>query len=298
MIWNTGLLTAASCLEIYCIMIRNDVFTNKTSKKDNIEDAGDSIEWRIATFLSADKFSENKAFRHIINNWSTIDIKVTDLPSRLPQATYFSTSFDCARLVYDPEIPLKKTSVSVKHLLHHKEKFPADFNDIDSNKLVECVQNGIEVSLRRAKYNYRLAVPQYFRDKHSRGQGTLQLLLPIKLNCDNRELPEIAVALQLEKNNSQDEKQYYVVKTLFSLDMAYSNARVLQKIDQVWLQAGIKPKTDVNQAPVVVSQQEHVLPAPIYPYMYPAPYYMGGYYPHEHYAHYQYSPMVYYPQHE
>jgi hypothetical protein len=266
MVWNTGLLTISTVQEIYCVMIRNNVFTNKLGKSTETDETG-IADWRIATFLCEEKFLDLKTFRFMINNWSTVEIKMTDMPDRVPLASYFSTSDPLARFIYDSQIPLKKTAINVRHLLHHKERLPEDFCNLDNDRLVECVQNGIDISLRRARHNYRLAIPQFFRDKYNNGEGVIQLLLPIKLHYGNREL-EIAVALQLEivDSESTDVQRHYVVKTLFTLDMAYSNARLLQKVDQSWLYFGVENGK--------VKRKDEQYPQPYYvPYYVPYPMY-------------------------
>ena len=69
--------------------------------------------------------------------------------------------------------------------------------------------------------NYKLAVPQYFN-------GKIQLLLPLCLN--DGVTPDLA--LVVTKNDSGN---FYQGHTCLTMDMAYSNARLIAKPTTNWL---------------------------------------------------------------
>jgi hypothetical protein len=92
------------------------------------------------------------------------------------------------------------------------------------------------VSIRKAKGNPRMGVPQFFRPGGGE-QGILQLLLPLRLD---RQSPVItcAVPLTLRETTSATggaSTWEYSADTLLSVGMAIKNARLIQRIDQHWL---------------------------------------------------------------
>jgi len=81
---------------------------------------------------------------------------------------------------------------------------------------------GAEAQIKDRVYrNYKTAVPQYWR-------GRIQLLLPLCLQEDGR----ADLALVVEKDA---DARAYRGNTVLTLDMAYSNARLLARPDRDWL---------------------------------------------------------------
>lgn len=79
-----------------------------------------------------------------------------------------------------------------------------------------------------AERNYKLAVPQYWKEK-----GEIQFLLPIYLDeTEEADVPQCALVLSLDK---AARNVSYRGETILSLDMAYNNARLLAKPDVFWL---------------------------------------------------------------
>ena len=84
------------------------------------------------------------------------------------------------------------------------------------------IEKAIELAKKRAKWNYKTAIPSYYP-----AENEMSLLLPIALISDSK--PDIA--LVVDKVNP---KVYFGV-TAFPLDMAYGNARLVCRPDSDWL---------------------------------------------------------------
>jgi stalled ribosome rescue protein Dom34 len=133
----------------------------------------------------------------------------------------------------------------------------------DSEGLVDLILSKITKSIKKARSNYRHAVPQFFRDKGNEGDGELQLLLPIELVKDQ----PVAVAIRLEERELNGTIVYeYMIKTLLTMEMACSNARLLQKIDQDWLTAYLsEDKEEEDQTPAIVTQNPRTVAQVVQP---------------------------------
>lgn len=100
------------------------------------------------------------------------------------------------------------------------------------------IEKAIELAKKRAKWNYKTAIPSYYPTENE-----MSLLLPIALISDSK--PDIA--LVVDKVNP---KVYFGV-TVFPLDMAYGNARLVCRPDSDWLSP-----TDVNERKVVEDNED------------------------------------------
>jgi hypothetical protein len=90
------------------------------------------------------------------------------------------------------------------------------------NRLKNRLDDAVKLSLKRAAWNYKTAIPVYFpsRDKMS-------LLLPLALVDEDR----IDLALVVERKQSGA----YQGQTVLPLAMAYSNSRLVTRPDSDWL---------------------------------------------------------------
>ncbi|SHO63572.1 protein of unknown function [Pseudoxanthobacter soli DSM 19599] len=82
-----------------------------------------------------------------------------------------------------------------------------------------ALEGAVKQSIRLAKRSYRIAVPQFYRNK-------IQLLLPIYLRDSN----EPDLALTLERHGG-----WYRAATVLYMDWAYSHARLLARPNSEWL---------------------------------------------------------------
>lgn len=101
--------------------------------------------------------------------------------------------------------------------------------------LEEKLAGAVSRMLVRVKQNSRTVVPQYF-------DGKLQLLLPLSFTDDNIVQLVIPVSKEektLKKNTARDPNNpdhwHYVGRTVLDMQMAYNNARLLNRLESEWL---------------------------------------------------------------
>lgn len=131
-------------------------------------------------------------------------------------AEYFE---DAADLIYDRRLDLQ---LDYEHILedHLEDRFPEPLRSNPS--LARNALIGTEAQIRDRVYrNYKTAVPQYWR-------GRIQLLLPLCLLQDGK--ADLALVVEKERDG-----RCYRGNTVLTLDMAYSNARLLARPDPDWL---------------------------------------------------------------
>lgn len=157
-----------------------------------------------------------------IDNWRFIgfyteyelgNFGICKLPER---ANYFQ---DPSLLIFDPNC---KINVQYRHILEDEDN-KARLEEIisDNANLISLLRGEIETMKLKVAANYKLAVPQYYN-------GKIQLLLPLCLR--DGVTPDLA--LVVTKN---DKGNYYQGHTCLTMDMAYSNARLIAKPESNWL---------------------------------------------------------------
>ena len=82
----------------------------------------------------------------------------------------------------------------------------------------------VERAKLRVERNYKTAIPVYYPT-----DDKVHLILPLSLNMNEPE--EISLALVMTKTPAHR----YRAVTIFTLDMAYSNARLITKPSSDWL---------------------------------------------------------------
>ncbi len=90
------------------------------------------------------------------------------------------------------------------------------------NQIKNRIEDAIKLAKKRARWNYKTAIPQYYpvRDEMS-------LLIPLSLVDDER--ADIALVVVREESGS------YQGPTALTLEMAYNNARLVCRPDSDWL---------------------------------------------------------------
>ena len=142
------------------------------------------------------------------------DVRMTKFGELPEMANYIDHAAD---FIYDPTLEFRPNT---EHLIaENRDRFPAEFQEYSDFQLQNLMAGAFDNAVDRAKRNYRIAVPQYHR-------GRIQLLLPLCL----REPTSPDLAAVIEKID-----RYYRVATCLTLDQAYSNARLLGRVDEVWL---------------------------------------------------------------
>ena len=101
------------------------------------------------------------------------------------------------------------------------DRFNEDLQVKGKSYINALLSNALELTLTKCKRNYRIAVPQYYK-------GKITYLLPVTIDD---QLMSVAV----ESINGR-----YRVNTIFTLDMAYKNARLLMKPEVDWITSATK----------------------------------------------------------
>jgi hypothetical protein len=151
--------------------------------------------------------------------WHLFDFKresdvlvMNHFSSTAPVPMYFNNKTD---LYFDPNLEIVK---NFDHILEdHPERFPADLISKGNTYVANLLTSSLDLTIKRCRRNYRIAVPQYY-NKH------ITYLLPVTLG-------DSLMALAVEYINGR-----YRANTIFTLDMAYKNARLLMKPEADWLQ--------------------------------------------------------------
>lgn len=140
---------------------------------------------------------------------------------------YFHSTVE---LLYDPDKPLHPDYTHI--LEHNRDRLPRallaqsnGMNDaIAMRFLTTHLDQAIEVAKKRARWNFRTAIPHYFPTFKR-----LEFLLPLCLLQDNR----VDVALSVQKTDTG-----YLGNTIMPLDWAYKTARLVCRPDSDWLAPG------------------------------------------------------------
>lgn len=100
-------------------------------------------------------------------------------------------------------------------------------------QLIDAFNRGLDLALKKVRWNYKTAIPVYYPTFNK-----LSLLLPLCLISEDH----VDVALVVERTNSGN----YLGHTIYPLDWAYSNARLITRPDSDWLRQDV---TDTEEAP-------------------------------------------------
>ena len=133
----------------------------------------------------------------------------------LPEMAFY---FDSpSKLVFDTK---KELIVNVEHIIEdNKDRFPKPYSSMPDYNLQNYLKGCIESSVNRIRRNYKIAVPQYYRNN-------IQLLIPLCIA--NPSKADLAIVVE-------DYGTMYRASTCLTLDMAINNARLLANPDRNWL---------------------------------------------------------------
>lgn len=135
------------------------------------------------------------------------------LPKR---ANYFSNPEE---LIFNPNCSIIP---DLDHIITDNiDRFPPHLKMAGDSEIRRQLMGAIDEVKKHVKTNYKIAVPQYYRNK-------IQLLLPLCLTAGS---PNPDLALVLYKVNSTT----YCARTCLTLQMAYTNARLIVRPQSEWL---------------------------------------------------------------
>lgn len=166
------------------------------------------------------KFDSSELFKfHITGFRKESDRQIMDVFSETPKVVQY---FDNPGMIYfDPQ---KSVVKNLDHILGDNiERFPQFLRDKGEPYILSLLTHALELTIKRCKRNYRIAVPQYY-------MGQITYLLPVNLDGHS-------MALAVEYLNNR-----YRANTIFTIEMAYKNARLLMKPEADWLDLKTKEK--------------------------------------------------------
>ncbi len=101
-------------------------------------------------------------------------------------------------------------------------RFPEVLKNFGKKVACALIKDAFNVSIAKARRNYRLAVPQYYL-------GKIMFLLPVYIHINDEETITLAIAIEKNENGT------YRANTIFDLDTAYKKARLVTKPESNWL---------------------------------------------------------------
>lgn len=145
---------------------------------------------------------------------------MSNFSSTPPVVSYFS---DPSKIYFDPTKDMVK---NLDHILEDNfERFPKNLREKGPTHINALLTYALDLTLKRCKRNYRIAVPQYYKEK-------ITYLLPANLDG-------YLMSVAVEEVNSR-----YRVNTIFTVEMAYKNARLLMKPEVDWLTTATKKEAE------------------------------------------------------
>lgn len=136
-----------------------------------------------------------------------------------PEMTEYVTQ--ASDLVYDWRRELK---LAFQHIIDdNSERFPEDLAN-NPRRAQQALQNAVEWAIRRARRNYKTIVPQWYPTLRENGA---QFLMPLDLNGNGE--ADLALVISAIGDHA------YRGNTVLTLEMAYSNARLIARPDSDWL---------------------------------------------------------------
>lgn len=121
---------------------------------------------------------------------------------------YFNTNF--------------RISMNLHHILReNKQRLVETLGEEDDGTLSIMLRGAWELTQARILRNMRIVIPQYYNNK-------ISYLIPIIFNIHSQ---EITMALAVEKLHNDQ----YRANTIFTLEMAYAQARLLMKPEADWI---------------------------------------------------------------
>lgn len=147
--------------------------------------------------------------------------------SRLPIGFIKKGFADAFEFMEDPE------SLPIAHKeAYYRRLADAIYADEDWKQFVTTrFKNAVDVALSRVAWNYKTAIPVYYP-----AAKKLQLLLPLAL--EDKKKIDVALVCN-HKYNKEEGVNNYEGRTIFTLKMAYNNARLITRPDSDWLMAGM-----------------------------------------------------------
>lgn len=149
-----------------------------------------------------------------------------------PQMAEYVTS--ASELVYDWRRELK---LAYDHILGDNiDRFPAGMVE-QPLRARQALDSAINLTLRRVRRNHKLVIPQWYPKL---GEAGAQFLMPLDLTGDGT--ADLALVVSAVGDRA------YRGHTVLTLDMAYTNARLVARPDSDWLAPQAAPNPAADEA--------------------------------------------------
>ncbi|MBD8729377.1 DUF3825 domain-containing protein [Frigoribacterium sp. CFBP 13707] len=150
-----------------------------------------------------------------------------------PHMAEYVTS--ASELVYDWRRELK---LAYDHILgDNLDRFPAEMVQ-QPLRARQALDASINSTLRRVRRNHKLVIPQWYPKL---GEAGAQFLMPLDLTGNGT--ADLALVVSAVGDRA------YRGHTVLTLDMAYTNARLVARPDSDWLAPSAAPLPSTDQAP-------------------------------------------------
>lgn len=103
----------------------------------------------------------------------------------------------------------------------------AESNVRIKRRLINRLDDAIELAQKRVEWNFKTAVPAFYPTKN-----TMSLLLPLDLTENDQ--PDVALVVELMESGA------YIGQTILTMKMAYNNARLICRPDSDWLNTSLR----------------------------------------------------------
>eukprot|EP01083_Nonionella_stella_P066949 176719_1 len=210
LIFHSGLQRRSDKQLLYALLIRNKKFVAQ--------------KWRVSFGNIKNSFCTKS---ELLRKFASL----CDLPKR---SKFYHSLSD---LLYDDSCPidvnweerLTTNKDRIHRVLGNIAFFDSKVKFMKLSELIESFKLAMLRTKQIARLNPRLAVAQVFVDKKNSGYR-VELLLPLIIEFPKASSNFYIFAVAMHKSPTQ-----YVVKSVLTIDMAYSNARLLGYVDSNWL---------------------------------------------------------------
>jgi len=169
----------------------------------------------IYAFFEANRRPDSNPW--VFKDWCTRGQRNLNVFPELPDIAHYFDDPSC--LVFNVRNDFR---VNIDHIINEtpRDRFPSPYRDMDDYALQTCLRGAIDNARERVRRSYKTAIPHFY-------QGNVQLLLPLCLSSPKR--ADLALVVELNQT-------FYRGTTCLTLDMAYTDARLIAKPDRDWLQ--------------------------------------------------------------
>ncbi len=231
-VFNTGLVDS-SYDPIYCLLYKNT--SSKIFKYGFFACRGKGVNGKrlnemFVTFPSAPEYVDMTKLNDLyfdpdkdLNcDWDHI---IRDNLKRLP-IPFLKTRLSYSKRLLDAISSFEQSKVGFS-AIRNIVTAETDEGEQFRRDLQQSLETATETAKRYCRWNYKTAIPVYYPKENK-----VSLLLPLKLQTDPKVAVDIALVVERLGNGN------YQGQTIFTLDMAYQDARLICRPNSEWLTIG------------------------------------------------------------